>query len=334
MHSSLAADVFFRAKISRTWFTQRILQHAFIVPSHLVSLFIPPVPEIETTMPATLSTFLAVVVSSAMALTPAKPKILSVGLSAIDFVATVDQFPQPDDKIRSTSLVAEGGGNAANSACAMGRLDPYVDVTLLTAVGDDANGDSILSGVQQYNVACQAQRFAGSSPFTYILVTDDAEGDSTRTCIHQPATGDLSTDFVLEQVDLSKFDAVHYDLRYPTAAMALAEKCTQIQKPYSVDVERPREGLVKIMQGASVVVCTENYFNTVEWEEGEETNLSVEEKLVKIIERQAPQAKVAVVTLGSKGCCLVHMNAASSSTSTTMTIKDPKERLVDCSYCL
>jgi hypothetical protein len=46
-----------------------------------------------------------------------KPRILSFGIAAVDFVAVVDHFPEPDEKIRSSSLLIGGGGNAANSAC-------------------------------------------------------------------------------------------------------------------------------------------------------------------------------------------------------------------------
>ena len=74
------------------------------------------------------------------------PQVLSVGLAAVDFVATVDHFPSPDEKMRSSSLIVEGGGNAANTACAIAGMAPFVGgSTLLTAVGEDANGKTIIA---------------------------------------------------------------------------------------------------------------------------------------------------------------------------------------------
>jgi hypothetical protein len=59
--------------------------------------------------------------ASAMTIMP-KPNIRSVCLAVVDFVAAVDDhFLEPNEKMRSSSLVVEGGGNAADSACAIGR---------------------------------------------------------------------------------------------------------------------------------------------------------------------------------------------------------------------
>jgi len=126
---------------------------------------------------------------------PLKPIILSVGLSAADFVAQVDHFPFPDEKMRSETLDIQGGGNAANTACAIGRLSRYADVDLLTAVGDDANGKIIREGIAANAVNVISETYESSSPFTYILCTD-IDGENTRTCIHQPSAGDMTVDFV------------------------------------------------------------------------------------------------------------------------------------------
>ena len=232
------------------------------------------------------------------------PKILSVGLSAVDFVATVDHYPAPDEKMRSSNLLVEGGGNAANTACAMAGLLDQGGSSLLTAVGDDPNGNIILDGLKQRNVNVLAQRYPGSSPFSYIL-SCDIDGTNTRTCIHQPSSGDMSTSFALneENVPLTQFTAVHFDVRYPVAAMALAKKCLDKGIPYSVDVERPREGLAEIMKGATIVVCNSNYCDTVDNEDG-----STAEKLIRVMKKQAPKAAVAVQTLGEKGSCLVFLD--------------------------
>lgn len=127
--------------------------------------------------------------AAAMTIVPKnRPHILCVGLSTIDFVATVDHFPEPDEKMRSSSLTVEGGGNAANTACAMGRLSPFVDVTLVTGVGPDANGVQIVESIQSGKVQVLAERYPGNSPFSYILNTN-VNGENTRTSIHQAPRG-------------------------------------------------------------------------------------------------------------------------------------------------
>jgi sugar/nucleoside kinase (ribokinase family) len=237
------------------------------------------------------------------------PKILSVGLSAVDFVATVDHYPEPDEKMRSSSLLVEGGGNAANTACAIAGLFPIRGCSnLLTAVGDDPNGNIIIDGLQSRNVNVIVEKYPGNSPFSYILShNDETDGSNTRTCIHQPSSGDMSIGYVTDDdnVNVKDMTAVHFDVRYPTAAMALAKKCVELNIPYSVDVERPREGLEEILRGASVVICNSNYCKTVDEKKGEGGTV---ECLTRVMKQQAPNAKIAVQTLGSDGSCLVFLD--------------------------
>lgn len=238
------------------------------------------------------------------------PKILSVGLSAVDFVATVDHFPEPDEKMRSSRLLVEGGGNAANTACAMaGLMKEAGAASLLTAVGDDPNGNIILNGLEERGVNVIAETYPGNSPFSYILShSDEKDGSNTRTCIHQPSSGDMTVKFI-KALDLSPFTAVHFDVRYPKAAMALAKKCQKEKIPYSVDVERPREGLKEILKGASVVICNSDYCRSVDEDDDDDKDRSTDgECLLRVMSKQAPNAKIAIQTLGSKGSCLVFVD--------------------------
>jgi sugar/nucleoside kinase (ribokinase family) len=236
------------------------------------------------------------------------PRILSVGLAAVDFVAQVPHFPSPDEKMRSTVLTIEGGGNAANTACAIGRLG-LCESHIVTGIGTDANGPTILQGLQECHVNTEkVAQFDGSSPFTYILVTAQ---DQSRTCIHQPAAGDIPTDFAKSlSITQEDFAAVHFDVRYPQLAVALAKQCAKAEIPYSVDVERPREGLLEILEHAEVVICNADYCQTIlrELDPEEQMLLPPEVALRKVISQQAPNAKIAIQTLGGKGSCLIRMD--------------------------
>lgn len=43
-------------------------------------------------------------------------------MTTVDFLATVDGYPKPDDKIRTTSSKVQGGGNAGNALTCAARL--------------------------------------------------------------------------------------------------------------------------------------------------------------------------------------------------------------------
>jgi sugar/nucleoside kinase (ribokinase family) len=238
------------------------------------------------------------------------PRILSVGLAAVDFVAQVPHFPSPDEKMRSTVLTIEGGGNAANTACSIARLG-FCESHIVTGIGTDANGPTILQGLQECHVNTQkVAKFDGSSPFTYILVTAQ---DQTRTCIHQPATGDIPADFA-KSLSITKedFAAVHFDVRYPQLAVALVKHCAEAEIPYSVDVERPREGLLEVLEHAEIVICNADYCQMIlrqlDLDDPTEQKLPPEVALRKVISQQAPKAKIAIQTLGGKGSCLIRMD--------------------------
>lgn len=258
--------------------------------------------------------------------TPVKPKILSFGIAAVDFIAVVDHFPEPDEKMRSSSLWIAGGGNAANSACAIGRLSEYASVDCATAVGNDANGNTIIDGLEENGVGTKfIERFEGNSPFSYILTTPD----NARTIIHQPSSRDMTKKFADKNIPLKDYFAIHFDCRHPEAAVHLSKKCVKAGIPYSLDVERPREGLEDLMKNAKVVICNSNYCNIVLGEpEGDLTNEEIADRLKQVIQKQAPNAEIALQTLGSKGSCLVRMKGENDEKGEIL--KDKNAPLVTC----
>lgn len=251
---------------------------------------------------------LQVPLASGFAATPKKPQILSFGNACVDLLAICDHFPVPDEKMHSSELRYEGGGNAANSACAMGRLSDYCSVSVATAIGTDDYGERIIKGLIENNVDTEhMERIDGNSPFSYILVTP--EPDNARTIIHQPASRDMSVEFA-DTIDISRFTTVHFDGRHSQAAVRLSEKLVKEGIPYSVDVERPRGSHhAKLLEDASVIICSSDYCNKVlgPCEEPISDQERVD-RLKQIIKLQAPNAVLALQTIGSKGSYLIRLN--------------------------
>uniref|UniRef100_A0A2N9HJN1 Carbohydrate kinase PfkB domain-containing protein n=1 Tax=Fagus sylvatica TaxID=28930 RepID=A0A2N9HJN1_FAGSY len=48
--------------------------------------------------------------------------LLGCGAAVVDYLAAVAAYPKPDDKIRTTSLQVQGGGNAGNALTCAARL--------------------------------------------------------------------------------------------------------------------------------------------------------------------------------------------------------------------
>lgn len=68
-------------------------------------------------------------------------RITCFGAAGLDAVAKVAEFPKVDDKVRTTSILFGGGGNAANTCTAISRLG--FNAKLVSKVGSDANGSLI-----------------------------------------------------------------------------------------------------------------------------------------------------------------------------------------------
>lgn len=125
----------------------------------------------------------------------------------MDRLLTVSKYPQAEEKVRTTSVVNVGGGNAANVAhtaallLKVDRKDSDITnddegvkavvcpkVQLYTKVGDDDVGDAVKKELENAGVdvdgSCLFRSVPGTTTgFTTVIVGTQ---DNTRTCIHTP----------------------------------------------------------------------------------------------------------------------------------------------------
>ncbi|OVA02256.1 Ribokinase [Macleaya cordata] len=216
--------------------------------------------------------------------------VLGVGAVSVDYLATVDAYPKPDDKIRSTSLKVQGGGNAGNALTCAARLG--LNPRLISKVADDAQGRSVLEELEADGVDTSYLVVAknGNSPFTYIIVDNQTK---TRTCIHTPGhppmvPDDLSRSSLISALDGARL--VYFDVRLHETALVVAQEATSRKIPILVDAEKKREGLDDLLNLADYVAWTEAP--------------SVPSALVSMLLR-LPNLKFVIVTLGEDGCIML-----------------------------
>lgn len=92
---------------------------------------------------------------------------LGCGGISVDFLAAVNAYPNPDDKIRTTSLKVQGGGNVGNALTCAARLG--LIPRLISKVADDAQGRSILEELEADGV--DTSFFVGSGESFLIQAT-------------------------------------------------------------------------------------------------------------------------------------------------------------------
>ncbi|WVY99109.1 hypothetical protein V8G54_031260 [Vigna mungo] len=221
---------------------------------------------------------------------PQNAVVVGCGGVSVDFLASVAAYPKPDDKIRTTNLKVQGGGNAGNALTCLARLG--LNARLISKVADDSQGRGILDELRADGVdtsfivvlfktalfviftvldmsnimipcgciPCYLQvSKEGTSPFTYIIVDNQTK---TRTCIHTPGYPPMIPDNLPKSSLLSALDGAkiaYFDGRLPDTALLVAQEAVKKNIPILIDAERPREGLDDLLKLADYVVCSAKF---------------------------------------------------------------------------
>ncbi|RZC72369.1 hypothetical protein C5167_035558 [Papaver somniferum] len=248
--------------------------------------------------------------------------VVGVGGTVVDYLATVDAFPNPDDKIRSTSLKVQGGGNAGNALTCAARLG--LNSRLISKLANDAQGRGIVEELEADGVDTSHLVVSkdGNSPFTYIIVDNQRK---TRTCIHTPGYPPMVPHDMTQSSLMSALDGariVYSDVRLHETALVVAQEASRRNIPILVDAEKKRDGLDELLNLADYVAWTEAS--------------SIPSALVSML-MILPNLKFVIVTLGDDGCIMLERSLdvlITSSRSPPPGSLQPEEVDVDSSLQL
>lgn len=228
---------------------------------------------------------------------PQAIKVVGMGSAVVDYLAQVAAFPQPDDKLRTERLEAQGGGNAGNALTAAARLG--LAPTIVSKIGGDSLGDGIVAELEREGIATQhILRAAGApSPFTYILV--DRSG-GTRTCIHTPGEAFFPEELTpeLAAAVLEGAALVYFDGRLTEAALRLAAAARGQGVPVLVEAERLRPQLEELLQYADYVITSAHF--PQKW-----TGEGCLGDALAVAFQRLPHVQWMVTTLGKRGSVML-----------------------------
>lgn len=176
-------------------------------------------------------------------------KILVTGVSVVDFVFRLDQFPDRGEKYRARDVATVGGGNAANAAVAAARLGGRV--SLASRLGDDEVGDMILTDIESEGVDCGlVNRFAGHrSPLSSIYVN----GEGERQIVNFQDRGiPTDADWLVRDMP-ADLDVALADTRWAEGAIVTMQASRTMGIPGIVDAEAPIGDAEKAMELATHV---------------------------------------------------------------------------------
>ncbi|KAK7267482.1 hypothetical protein RIF29_20156 [Crotalaria pallida] len=254
------------------------------------------------------TTTLRATISNDYSLPPHDSVVVGCGGINLDFLAVVSAYPNPDDKIRTTNLKIQGGGNVGNALTCVARLG--LNPRVISKVADDSQGRSILDELQADGVDTSSMVVSkeGTSPFTYIIVDNQTK---TRTCINTPGyppmvPADLTDSSLLSALDGARI--VYFDGRLYETALVVAQEAVRKNIPILIDAERPREGLDDLLKLADYVVCSSKFPKA--WTEAS----TIPQALVSVLLR-LPNIKFVIVTLGKDGCIMLERNVDAGPSS-------------------
>jgi len=181
--------------------------------------------------------------------------ILLTGISTLDIVNTVDDYPAEDSEVRACAQAIRTGGNACNSAKVLQQLG--ISSHLLANTADDISANFILGDLKQQKIntsLCPIEKNS-STPTSSITVN---KHNGSRTIVHHRQLNELSANY-FNKLILDEFDWLHFEARDCKQLKLMLQHAAQFKKTISIEVEKPREHLEDILVFADVLLLSRPY---------------------------------------------------------------------------
>ncbi|RUV39519.1 sugar kinase [Mesorhizobium sp. M7A.F.Ca.MR.148.00.0.0] len=185
----------------------------------------------------------------------AKPvKLLSVGALTLDTILRVETLPVHQGKFIASDGVQIASGMATSAACAAHRLG--AEVSLWASAGDDAVADQLIAGIEAEGVDCTFVRRVRGARSALASILVDAHGERIIVPFYDGlAQADPEA---LPVADLTAFDAVLVDVRWPGAAALALKAARAVGRPAILDADTaPLEFLEQLLPLATHIVASE-----------------------------------------------------------------------------
>ena len=185
-------------------------------------------------------------------------RVICTGLAVLDHIFYLQEIPKNPIKSFASSYQIVGGGNAATAAVAISRAGGQA--IFWGSLGDDLNGDKILSELEEFGVDVKdVKRLNGlNSSVSSVLIDNTGERLITNF-----------TDYkLIKKADwlplgkLEKSDAVLADLRWQEGALKTLGRARELGIPAVLDADLTPAGLnEEVIKYATHVLFSEPALN-------------------------------------------------------------------------
>ncbi len=217
-------------------------------------------------------------------------RVLCVGAAVMDTLFRVRSLPTGQGKILPYDMLQVAEGMASSAAFAVARLGG--NASLWGAVGDDSTGERIIADLSASGIDTSGMlRVDGArSAVSTILVDDQGE----RLIVPFYDAGLHETVKPVTREDVSSFDAVLVDVRWPKLALRTLSAAREAGKPAILDGDVAGDGVIEML----APVASHIVFSQPAAERLAGTAELV--KVVGILKRKFEHAFISV-TAGEKG---------------------------------
>jgi len=225
-------------------------------------------------------------------------KILVVGSSNTDLIATVKNFPTAGETIIGKSFLQVMGGKGANQAVAAHKLGG--DVKFITCLGTDANGHNTMNYFRETGLDISSAFLVEDAPSGTAIILVDENGENCIV-ITPGANNSLLPEHIHKIKDeIAACDIVVMQMEIPYSTVkTVCELAYEQRKTIMLNVAPAcplDEELIKMID---ILVVNETEAETISGEKIDEIGQeAIVDRLLDL------GAKTIVLTLGKQGCVL------------------------------
>ncbi|MBY3221734.1 sugar kinase [Rhizobium laguerreae] len=217
-------------------------------------------------------------------------RVLCVGAAVMDTLFRVRSLPAGQGKILPYDMLQIAEGMASSAAFAVARLGG--NASLWGAVGNDATGERIIADLGNSGIDTSGMlRVDGARSAVSTILVDD-QGERLIVPFYDAGLHETVKPVTIE--DVSSFDAVLVDVRWPKLALRTLSAAREAGKPAILDGDVAADGVIEMLAPAA---------SHIVFSQPAAERLAGAAELVKVVgllKRKFEQAFVSV-TVGENG---------------------------------
>ncbi len=184
--------------------------------------------------------------------------VLFAGLTTLDIHYFIDEFPQPNVKVKSEDPSIYTGGPATNAAVAYAFLSGKENTSLITAIGKNVFKPGMLNDLKEHGVSIiDIGDDQDINPILASVITTKSNGDRT-IFTHHPI--DIKTDLNVKNIfSIQKPELLMIDGFYPRMSKKMCEEAKNRGIPVVFDGGSWKEHLPDLLPYVDIAICSANF---------------------------------------------------------------------------